>query len=140
MSNTTANWEIHIGSCSDFTRKGYGRKVKAVGGRFSTCRGYCDKRYVHIPDTPEGRKVADAVIKAFPAGAKTTIISRGVIKAVYEGREDYCRWGNMAWVPVQYVDPRSEGTTEARAKCEKAAQQAIRRGYVSGYEFTTPAP
>ena len=62
MTNTTANWEIHCKPDAAFTRK-YGRKVKAVGGSYGDCRGYAETRYVVIPDSPEGRKVADAVIR-----------------------------------------------------------------------------
>jgi len=138
MNTTTASWEIHCDASSDFTKKGFGRKVKAVGGHFSKCRGYCDKRFVHIPDTPEGREVADAVIAAFPHYGKTTIISRGVIKAVRNDRPEFTRWYNMAWVEVQYIKG-NETIADARAKCEKAAQQAVSRGYVDGYEFATAA-
>lgn len=142
MSNTTLNaaWELHLRPSPEFTKKGYGRKVRALGGRWNECRGYAYKRFVTLPDTPAGRALADILIAEFgPRNGKgTTVISRGVIQAVYEHRTDYGHWSNMAWVEVQYVKPQDgEGVAAARAKCEKAAQQAVARGFVSGYKFAS---
>lgn len=140
--NTTGTWEIHCNASPDFTRK-YGRKVKAVGGTYSVCRGYSEKRYVKIPNTPEGRKVADAVIREFGryhgSGRKNScvVISRGVVEPIYANPNITTKnWLDMSWVPVQYV-PRGEGIDKAQEMVEKAAQQAVARGYVVGFEVAS---
>jgi hypothetical protein len=52
-------FRFDIGADPDFTKKGYGHKLKALGGSFSECRGWLNgSRYLHIPNTPEGHRFA----------------------------------------------------------------------------------
>lgn len=67
--------ELHIGADSDFTRKGWGRKVAEAGGHYSEARGASSERFVHLP-WPAGRALADRIAVEFRARA---IIFRGAI-------------------------------------------------------------
>jgi len=58
--------ELHLDGSPDFTRKGWARKVKAIGGRYSECRGIDTRRFVTLPASDEGLKLAAELSKAFP--------------------------------------------------------------------------
>lgn len=68
--------EIHLGTSPEFSR--YSKKVKALGGRYSDCRGYASSRYVHLPWSDEGRALANKLIAELGKGSRTTVIVRGV--------------------------------------------------------------
>lgn len=42
----------------------FGRQVKALGGKFSECRGHTSTRFVTVPYTKAGLALADAIIRA----------------------------------------------------------------------------
>lgn len=106
--------EMHIAPTSDFTTKGWAKKVKAVGGTYSQARGYADRRFVTLPTTPEGLKLMGELHKAFHLQGRNTPWvaqpSRG-----------------PAWVAVQYVpqgaaDPVGEFTrlwAKAMTSCQE---------------------
>ena len=68
--------EIHLGGSPEFSR--YSKKVKALGGRYSDCRGYASSRYIHLPWNDEGRALANKLIAELVKGSRTTVIVRGV--------------------------------------------------------------
>jgi len=83
--------EIHLNSSPDFTRKGYGKKVKAVGGKFAECRGYSSIRFVHIPMLGN-TELIDEVIHKFGQPKHTPVIFRSSLFKNYP-----------TWVVVQYA-------------------------------------
>lgn len=68
--------ELHLSGSPLFTK--YSKKVKALGGRYSECRGHSHTRYVHLPFTSDGRALANRLVAEFSARPATTIIARGV--------------------------------------------------------------
>lgn len=87
--------ELQLGTNPDFTRRGFGRKVTKVGGRFSHARGDASYRFVTIPVAQF--ELFDELLRTFPGGLKETVV-------VFRGG-DCNRF--PAWVNVQYV-PRTE--------------------------------
>jgi len=85
--------ELHLRPSPEFSR--YSKKVKALGGRYSECRGNAYKRFVHLPWTEEGRALANRLIEEFGYG-KTTAIVRGVDP--FRGKHVH------AWVRVHSID------------------------------------
>jgi len=68
--------ELHLSPCPTFTKR-FGRRVKALGGRYSDCRGSSYKRFVTVPVAiPEGRVLVDVLVAAY-GGPNTTAVLRG---------------------------------------------------------------
>ena len=108
--------ELHLGTSPEFTK--YSKRVKALGGKYSDCRGNTSKRFVTLPWTPEGRELADKLVAEFGWSKKTTLIVRGV--------ERFRNQHVHAWVIVHHVVP-SEGNACERllAKYEAAFEKAF---------------
>lgn len=108
--------ELHLGTSPEFSK--YSKKVKALGGKYSDCRGNTSKRFVTLPWTPEGRELADKLVAQFGRGRDTTLIVRGVNRF----RNQHVH----AWVIVHHVAP-SEGNACERllAKYEAAFEKAF---------------
>lgn len=70
--------ELHIWGGPDFTRLAWARKVKDLGGRYSECRGYEDMRFVFLPNTAPGRKLAAELGAQFPYRGQLVLIFRDV--------------------------------------------------------------
>lgn len=91
--------ELHLASSPEFSR--YSKKVKAIGGSYSACRGNCYKRYVSLPWTDEGRALANKLIAEFGRGKSnsnrgTPVVARGVDR--FRGKHV------NAPIVVQYID------------------------------------
>lgn len=71
---TPIDIDLHLNSSPEFSR--YAKKVRALGGRYSECRGYSPKRYVTLPWTDDGRKLANLLISKF--GQPFTTVVAGV--------------------------------------------------------------
>lgn len=93
---TPKSVELHLSASPEFSR--YSKKVKALGGQYSECRGNTYKRFVDLPWTEEGRALANKLIAEFGYGkkVKTTAIVRGVDS--FRGKHVH------AWVIVHKVD------------------------------------
>lgn len=89
--------EIHLGGSPEFSR--YSKKVKALGGKYTECRGYSYTRFVDLPFTDEGRELANRLVALF-GKPKTTIIVRGIPRD-FRGRYIH------APVIVHYIDKTS---------------------------------
>lgn len=77
-------FRLDIATNPDFTAKGYGKKLLALGGKYSACRGYgtlC--RYLTIPNTPEGRVFAADVATVFGGGINKSVT---IVLHQYEGQ------------------------------------------------------
>lgn len=108
--------ELHLGPSASFTK--YSKRVKALGGKYSDCRGNTYKRFVTLPWTPEGRELADKLVAEFGWSKDTTLIVRGVDR--FRGKHVH------ACVVVHHV-AASEGNACGRllAKYEAAFEQAF---------------
>lgn len=109
--------ELHLGTSPEFTR--YSKKVKALGGRYSDCRGHASKRYVTLPWSDEGRALANKLFEEFVWCPKTTLIVRGV--------DSYRNKHVQAWVIVHKID-----------KGEPDACTALLKKYESAFEKAFP--
>jgi hypothetical protein len=109
--------ELHLSGSPEFSK--YSKKVKALRGVYSTCRGYSSERYVTLPWNPEGRDLADRLVKEFGRGSNggTVVVVRGV--ETFRGRHVH------AWVIVRKVGR------------ENACQQ-IAKGYESDFKKAFP--
>jgi len=88
--------ELHLGTSPEFSR--YSKKVKALGGTYTECRGYASHRFVHLPLTEEGRALANKLIAEFGRTAhKTTTVVRG-LPSQFRGKHIH------APVVVHYID------------------------------------
>lgn len=67
--------ELHLGTSPEFTR--YSKKVKALGGTYSQCRGNAGYRFVDLPLTEDGRALVNELIARF-GRLKTTTVIRGI--------------------------------------------------------------
>ena len=78
--NTHNRFELHINASPDFTRKGWGKKVRAAGGTFRNVRGFTDVRIVFLPATEETCALAVDLVCAFPRqhSAGTVVLGRTV--------------------------------------------------------------
>jgi hypothetical protein len=96
---------VDIGSNSDFTSKGFGKRLRAMGGNYSLCRGYDSTRFLDVPNTPEGLDFAADAIRAFGHGLLLNRKegTRIVLKPVTEGFGN--RSSNMC---VHYVREKDE--------------------------------
>lgn len=150
--------ELHLSSSTEFSEKGWSRKVKATGGTFNDVRGYAKGRIVTVPNTPEGRALATALLRAFPVGdyfpkddprraqKKTCVILRGVPQ---HGRDlFYIRGDELQIVTVDDLINRwrdgyakwwqNEGQQAERARMQARAEQEaeIRRNAPQALEDT----
>lgn len=64
---------LHLNSSSEFTERGLGRQLRALGGTAHPCRGYQTVRFAIVPNTPEGRAWAANAIALF-GGYKGTFV------------------------------------------------------------------
>jgi hypothetical protein len=108
--------ELHLGTSSDFSR--YSKRVKALGGRYSDCRGNASKRYVTLPWSDEGRALANKLFEEFVWCQKTTLIVRGV--------DSYRNKHVHAWVIVHKIDKgETDACTALLKRYEAAFEQAF---------------
>lgn len=107
--------ELHLGTSPEFSK--YSKKVKALGGKYSDCRGYNNKRFVTLPWSNEGRELANKLIVEF--GRKpTTAIVRGVDR--YNGKHVH------APVVVHQIDKDASDPCESlRIAYEAAFERAF---------------
>jgi hypothetical protein len=129
---TVKTLRVDIGGNPDFTKKGYGRRLVAMGGRFSECRGQSYERYLTVPTTAAGLDLAAEAIEAF--GGRSLTSRRNDPRATVVVEPSGLHSGD-GMVPntetvqtVQYVHI----SVEAKAKVSVRAQlDAILAAYVS---------
>lgn len=114
------NWELHLNPSSEFAKK-FGKKVKAAGGTYSSCRGYCDTRYVTVPSACV--ELIDALLAAYPDPCSGRRGRRGTCAVL----RPPSYFSGPAWVVVQY----GKTAAELESGVERAAAHAVKRGYLS---------
>jgi hypothetical protein len=75
VSPTIGSFELHLTPDVEFTAKGWGRKVRKLGGDFQPARGRDDTRFVTVPNTDAGRKLIGELLAQF-GFKETTVIVR----------------------------------------------------------------
>jgi hypothetical protein len=110
--------ELHLGTSPEFSR--YSKKVKALGGTYSECRGHASYRFVSLPLTEDGKALANKLIAEFGRHAhKTTTVVRGIPRD-FRGKHIH------APVVVHYIDKNEADQCGAvLAKYEEAFLQAF---------------
>jgi hypothetical protein len=93
-----ATLEVHCDT-APLTRS-MARRIKAVAGRYSDCRGDCVKRFVHLPVTPAGLALADEVIRE--RGLRN---ADGQVCVIFR----HARLRAYSTHPVQYVRADADG-------------------------------
>jgi hypothetical protein len=120
-------FELHLNNDPALPKK-YGRKVRGIGGSYTSARGYEDTRIVRLPNTSEGRAMANVLAKAFfrpsTGSSKTgTIIMREV-----PGLTSYA---TPSWVTVRYfLREVDDPVAVCLASYENAFRQAAERGLI----------
>lgn len=71
---TVPSFRLDLRSDPDFTRKGWGRKLKALGGDFTECRGDAYTRFCTVPNTPEGVAWAASASATFGGESRRGIV------------------------------------------------------------------
>lgn len=115
----------------EFVRK-FGRRVKAVGGRYSSCRGYHYTRFVHIP-----------VNTTFASGYKGLKLAQEILDyakapTVLLFRED-TRMAAVRYDNIQVTGPRIHFTTNILKNKDSGAKVTV-ADVVAKYEeyFSSP--
>lgn len=105
----------------------YGKRIKAVGGRYSDIRGsYSNKRFVYMPVSSDTRTlIAEIIDTGCHQGAKTTVVVGRFEHRLITRREGNANGVRMESGTVLYVEA---GTSEdyvshAEAHVEKALQR-----------------
>jgi hypothetical protein len=60
-------FDLHLSPSAELPKR-FGKRIRAVGGTYSDCRGYDSVRYVSVPATKAGRVLADELLARFPGG------------------------------------------------------------------------
>lgn len=105
---TIKSVRIDLGADPDFPKSAVARRLKAIGGKYSECRGNQDVRYVHAPlGTTEGVAVLDELMLLRQANTRQSSL-------VFECSVATVRLDGFAHKPhalnVMYFEP---GTTTA---------------------------
>ena len=74
VNPTIGSFELHLYPSADFTAKGWGRKLRKLGGDFRAARGHDDIRFVFVPNTEPGRKLCGELLARFARHLSTTVI------------------------------------------------------------------
>ena len=111
---TPKSVELHLSGDPAFTKK-YGKAVKALGGRYSECRGHSNTRFVDIPWTDEGRSLADKLIADFGKGEKRTVVVFRGLDRTFRGKHVH------APVVVHGVSQHDVAPVEVAFKAYEAA-------------------
>lgn len=139
-------WELHIGATRDFTSRGWGRKVRDAGGRYTEARGDALRRIVLVPS--DAAELINDIVRRFGQG-NLVAIAREVPQLPVNARVLKCqsaagwrapaatlalRWcRNLArlasdpGVRVVVWDERAQQALEARQQAEarQRAGQAV---------------
>jgi hypothetical protein len=100
--------ELHLSSDATFTSGTWARKVKNLDGKYSECRGYDDTRFVVLPNTAPGRKLAAELMAKFPHFGPFSRKNRtGFILRDIEG-DCMLRGDGEANFTVLDLDPRAD--------------------------------
>ncbi len=113
--------ELHLGGSPDFSR-GYSAKVKALGGKYTACRGDSNTRFVTLPFTDEGRKLANTLVALF-GKRETTLIARG-LPGSFRGRHIHAPVV-VHHISASSVDPCQEFLASYEAEFLRAFPDAV---------------
>jgi hypothetical protein len=131
------DFRVDLSNDPEFTAKGFGKKLKALGGQYSECRGMETTRFLTVPNTPAGRSFAEDAIRVFGGsrrrGVKSTTIvlhaGSSSVRNVYQVKDEtVCideimkkfEGDHLAWW-------HKEGREEAVARAEREAQYLAER-------------
>lgn len=66
------SFRLLLNSSSDFTARGFGRRVTELGGSFERSHGVRSSRTVHLPNTEKGCALANELLGLFPRSGDGT--------------------------------------------------------------------
>ena len=100
VNSLLGRFTVRFYDLPDFTRR-YGRRVRAVGGSYSECRGSTQYRNVEMPGTPEAFALADELLAELVKIEGAKLSERTVLIA--DGPMPHSNCGRVeSWVTVQY--------------------------------------
>jgi hypothetical protein len=121
-ASTPQKLELHLNKDS-YLPKRFGKRIRSLGGTYSSVRGNKHVRFVHLPNNDQGRCLADQLIKLFSMGLRNTVVLRGILhpRPLLESTLP-------AWVVVHHASPRDDSPLAAVfAEYEKKWAEAQRR-------------
>lgn len=123
QTNKSNRIELHIAPDPEFTRT-HGARLKRIGGTYSAARGDATRRFVHVPLTAEGIRLAEEIAAAYP------LASWGKVKpavAMIRGRRIdalHSRPGRIAADAKRFAKQHAAAARKAR---EQRAQDRAAR-------------
>jgi hypothetical protein len=110
-------WELHLSGNTDFTAKGWSKKVKALGGKYNRVSpSACRERFVTLPNNDAGYALAEQLIQNFGNG-KVPVIARF---------KTHNAW--PSWVVVQYTVRQAQKPLRGvEADYQRMYRQAVDR-------------
>jgi hypothetical protein len=115
--------ELHL-SKDSYLPKRFGKRIRALGGTYSSVRGNKHMRFVHLPNDDPGRLLANQLIKQFAMGLRNTVVLRGITHPRPDLRESCL----PAWVVCHQASPKDDSPLAAVfAEYEKKWVEAERR-------------
>ena len=125
--------ELHLNGSTDFTARGYGRQVRALGGNFTECRGnLSSKRFVHVPNTEAGLDLAAKLLDKFKHSERCVVLrgqTRTSARIVYRVPQTDDMRGFIIRCLGSYVESELrwwELEGRAAAEVERAREEARR--------------
>lgn len=144
VARLTRRVRVQFSDLDSFTRR-FGKKIRALGGDFSECRGHTHERTVYMPTTPEACALLDAMLAEAAAyedkingdrearGTKPRIGKERRIETYYLVSEGslgdlHCHVGHAhAWVTVQRSRTMAAFVADVRAMVEQSIERGIMR-------------
>ena len=126
-----ASVELHLSTSPELPKR-FGKRIKAAGGDYSACRGYCDHRYVTLPLTDDTRGLINDLLRAHgkTGGKGTTVVARGTGVR-----------GAQAWMDVHkapYVGEHDSPLRHWEERYWKSLRSAVARGMCHLHEGAPP--
>jgi hypothetical protein len=124
--------EMHLSRNPEFVKEGWSKRVKKVGGKYTACRGHSsDTRFVTVPLTDEGKKLANELLGKFPRRVST---KKGTC-CVFRGNSTAFA---PAWVCVQYASQSEDRVAGLLAAYNVAYEKAEERNLIRKPETAAP--
>lgn len=118
--------ELHVSTWIEWFK--FSRAIRKMAGAAASRLCPSDsRRIVTVPNTPEGRKLVEAIVEAHNAAKYPEVSSAGTRRA--DQRPQFIFRG-ANFLPAGVIVQRANTLSEAEAKFAKALAQAVERGVI----------